>query len=401
MAVIGYYSMQAGSGTENMADDIKLSGNEPLLLDGKNWDALGKIDTLYVWNGSNKEYDKGFLEQMPRIAEAIKSGMNMVVFDRAIGNADPSTILPGPGLKYERYLSADADLTKPGEIALGGGPAPDVNDKTIDGGNYTTHGFVYTETLPKGATVLMTPMDGVEDRAVGFVYPYGAGQVQYYGVPMDFYNGLTYDYSNPWQNLAINTLSYSVMCLAEGTLVATAAGPRAVEALRVGDLVQTVDHGLQPLRWMAVAAAEVSMVEIPAGLLGNRQVLTVSAQHRILLGSGLCDMVFGADEVLIPARALVEAGLARTVPGCRLFNPLFDRHEIIVVAGGAPVESLLVTPETRAASGRAGRSAMARIADQQAARLTLTKAEAVVLLAWHARAQMPLWAEPDAELRRA
>lgn len=48
-------------------------------------------------------------------------------------------------------------------------------------------------------------------------------------------------------------LSFSgieVICFAEGTEIITAEGPVTVENLQVGDLVMTMDDGMQPLRWM-------------------------------------------------------------------------------------------------------------------------------------------------------
>lgn len=38
------------------------------------------------------------------------------------------------------------------------------------------------------------------------------------------------------------------VCFAEGTLIMTSQGPRAIETLRVGEFVFTCDHGPQPIR---------------------------------------------------------------------------------------------------------------------------------------------------------
>src|SRR5690606_23050660 len=42
-----------------------------------------------------------------------------------------------------------------------------------------------------------------------------------------------------------------IVCFTRGTLIDCADGARPVETLRVGDLVQTLDRGLQPIRWIA------------------------------------------------------------------------------------------------------------------------------------------------------
>ncbi|MDP2738649.1 MAG: Hint domain-containing protein, partial [Pseudorhodobacter sp.] len=40
-------------------------------------------------------------------------------------------------------------------------------------------------------------------------------------------------------------------CFTAGTLIATDVGEQPVESLAVGDLVWTLDAGLQPIRWIA------------------------------------------------------------------------------------------------------------------------------------------------------
>jgi hypothetical protein len=150
-------------------------------------------------------------------------------------------------------------------------------------------------------------------------------------------------------------------CFTAGTLIRTARGDVAVEALRVGDLVLTRDHGLQPLRWAGArrfGAAEIAMapqiapVRISAGALGPAmpaQDLVVSPQHRILVTGGLALRLAGAAEVLIAAKHLVGLpGVAVAPAGEPVWyhHILFDRHEI-VEANGAPAESLLLGPEAR------------------------------------------------------
>lgn len=147
-------------------------------------------------------------------------------------------------------------------------------------------------------------------------------------------------------------------CFAGGTLILTSKGPRAVETLRPGDLVQTRDNGLQPLLWSGHRALEQGDLDlapnqrpilIARSALGPGQPsrdLVVSPQHRILLKSPIVRRMFTKDEVLAPARLL--AGL----PGIRVLRPeagvtywhlLFARHEV-VLSEGAWTESLLPGP---------------------------------------------------------
>jgi len=388
--------MMDGAGTDAMADDIIAAGHTPVLLDGTNWDVIGQLDTLYVWNGDNQSYNQDFVTHMPQISAAIHAGMDMVVFDRAIGETDwqsgaqlnPAVILPGAsGLQVERYLSADVDLTNAGHGMIGGGPAPGVSDNSLDGGNYTTHGYALTDSLPPGATVLLTPQDGIDDQAVGFVYEFGAGLVQYYGIPLDYYDGIEDGWGNAWQSFAINTLVATTVCIEVSVRVQTDRGLRAIGLLQPGDLVATLDHGLQPVIWVDHDPIPRDLIELPIGSFGNAELLRLTPQHRVLLASPQAELAFGAAEVLIPAAALVRAGIARTGGRGRVCNLLLPRHEVILAAGGAPVESLLPTPAARRAIGRAGRQAAGVPSRQKTrpARDILSTTEAVGLLRWLAR----------------
>jgi hypothetical protein len=188
MANIGYYSMTAGQGEEGMRDDIIAAGHKPVLITEPDASQLAKLDALYVWNGSNKGYSAEFTNNMPAISDAVHGGMNMVMFDRAIGVANPRGVLPGTKLSHVRAKTRGADPTKAGEASVGNRAGGHIKDASIDGENYKTHGYVEAATLPSGATVLMTLDGGDESKAVGFVYDFGAGSVQFYGIPMDYYN---------------------------------------------------------------------------------------------------------------------------------------------------------------------------------------------------------------------
>lgn len=140
-----------------------------------------------------------------------------------------------------------------------------------------------------------------------------------------------------------------VPCLAEGTRVATPAGPRAVETLRPGDLVMTEDAGPQPVRVILrrrvdcrPAPDRLAPILIRAGALGRGPTadLIVSRQHRIL-------MRMGARDVLVPAAALTGMPGVRIMLGrdsVTYFNLALDRHEIIR-AEGALVETFLPGPQ--------------------------------------------------------
>jgi hypothetical protein len=136
-----------------------------------------------------------------------------------------------------------------------------------------------------------------------------------------------------------------VVCFARGTLIETDTGPLPIECLRAGDMVQTLDNDLQPIRWIgstvAVGRGKNVPIRIRAGALGNVRHLIVSPNHRVLVTGAKAQLLFGEDQVLVAAKHLVDGDLIREVPCDRVeyFHYLFDRHEI-VFAEACPAESL-------------------------------------------------------------
>jgi hypothetical protein len=377
MANIGYYSMTAGQGDSDMRDDIIAAGHNPVLITEPDASQLAGLDALYVWNGSNKGYNAVFTNNMSAISDAVHGGMNMVVFDRAIGVANPQDILPGTKLTHMRALTRGADLTEAGEGSVGHGAGGVITDASIDGGNYTTHGYVTAATLPAGATVLMTLDGGDESKAVGFVYDFGAGSVQFYGIPMDYYN----EKSQAWENFATNTLEFAAMCLGQGARVLTDQGYRPVESLVAGQLIWTQDHGMQPLRALVTSVAG-AVVLLPKGALGNRRALVLSSQHRICLRGAYVELFAGLTEAFAVASHLVGlVGLRKEErPGHLLYNLLFEKHEVIVVEG-ILLESLYLCLVTRMAMGKEARRATLNQNTMVLARPELPRATARAVVA--------------------
>jgi Ca2+-binding RTX toxin-like protein len=145
-----------------------------------------------------------------------------------------------------------------------------------------------------------------------------------------------------------------VPCFVEGAQIKTANGEVAVEDLKVGDLVQTLDHGLQELRWVghrhldAHELAEddnlrpIRICKTVIGAENGVLDLVVSPQHRILIASKVAERMFDSTEVLVAAKHLLAiegVDIAYDLEEVTYFHILFDHHEI-VYAGGTPSESL-------------------------------------------------------------
>ena len=137
-----------------------------------------------------------------------------------------------------------------------------------------------------------------------------------------------------------------VPCFTAGTLIDTPSGPRPVESLRPGDLVATLDDGLQPVRWVGqrrlglaelLADPGLQPVEIAADALAAgvpERAVQISPQHRVLFGGSDCELYFGTEEVLVPAIQMVgRAGIARRLQPVTYVHIMFDRHQIVRTHG--------------------------------------------------------------------
>ena len=119
----------------------------------------------------------------------------------------------------------------------------------------------------------------------------GAQGTDYYlAFTQPLVNGVTYTYS---QFSAVGNVNYAdltgqaVPCFTRGTLIKTDQGERPIEELAAGDMVLTMDHGYQPIRWIGsskrAATGDLAPILIRKGALGNDRDLRVSPQHRMLL----------------------------------------------------------------------------------------------------------------------
>jgi Ca2+-binding RTX toxin-like protein len=141
-------------------------------------------------------------------------------------------------------------------------------------------------------------------------------------------------------------IEHVVPCFTAGTLIETPLGPRAVEDLRPGDLVLTLDDGPQPVRWVGqrnlglaelVADPSLQPVEIGASALGAgvpARTIRVSPQHRVLFGGAVCELHFGTEEVLVPAIQLVgQRKISQRLSPVSYVHVMFDRHQIVQTHG--------------------------------------------------------------------
>ncbi|MBO6776606.1 MAG: Hint domain-containing protein [Marinibacterium sp.] len=148
------------------------------------------------------------------------------------------------------------------------------------------------------------------------------------------------------------TVEFSTVCFAPGTLIKTPSGAKKVETLKPGDYVATLDHGFQEIRWIqkdeeAIDGENSYPILINAGAVGvnlPETDLVVSSQHRILVGeAGQLEHIFKQPS-LVPAKGLITLPGIREMRGKKRvdwWHFALDCHEV-VEANGAQAESLLI-----------------------------------------------------------
>lgn len=238
-----------------------------------------------------------------------------------------------------------------------------------------------TVTYDNGASSIDLTGDGGSTDVV-FIQatPTGGGAARYFMAVDDSIGTLDNITSIETENLNFAPLGGDVMisldqdnlivvCFGAGTLIQTPTGKCAVEDLRIGDQIMTLDRGAQPIVWthtqrVSPNSPDKAPIRIERNAMGPQmpdRPLLVSPQHRMLLRSAIVARVMGTDEILVPAEKLIN------MPGIRAQNPRNDRaggdityvhlftgaHDIIF-ANGCPTETLL--PDKQAMLGLPARA---------------------------------------------
>lgn len=186
----------------------------------------------------------------------------------------------------------------------------------------------------------------------------------------------------------------NITCFTLGTKIISERGAMAIEDLTVGDRVWTMDAGLQPIAWIGratvPATGALAPIRIRAGAMDNTRDLLVSPQHRMMLDGWRVELHCAADEVLAPAKSLVNDDTIRRVEGgvVTYVHIAFERHQI-VIAEGIPSESFYPGAQALSALDTAARDEILALFPHWAcphmrpdlARPVLTTAEARTVVA--------------------
>lgn len=260
------------------------------------------------------------------------------------GNGDGTSTKSGDATtdtltSVERIIAAEA-AAENDEITITDGvlkgDVSNISDSAVGFFTSTVTGASYFFGGP-GEPTINEILSGSFDPGTGPIWPTGT-----YTITGGEEDGATIG-NTYFENF--ETANFEVVCFVRGARILTDRGEVGIEDLAPGDLVETMDHGLQPIRWIGSttvpATGDVAPVRISKGTLGATRDLWVSPQHRILLTGWKAEMYFGEPEVLAAAKSLVNDTTIRVCAGgtVQYFHMLFDNHEI-VFSNGVPSESL-------------------------------------------------------------
>ena len=176
---VGYFLNSASTSPEVPINTIGATA-----VNITNLNNLAGIDVLWILNGSNDNY--GLIAfGTASIAAFVQAGGVLTFNDRRVQEA--ASILPGAsGTVFSHSFGTNIDVVNAGTLVTSG-PGGAIDNTTLDGGNFSNHGFATAASLPAGAQAILN--NGTAGQIVDFFYPFGAGTVYYSTIPLDFYLG--------------------------------------------------------------------------------------------------------------------------------------------------------------------------------------------------------------------
>ncbi|WP_238368650.1 cadherin-like domain-containing protein, partial [Mesobacterium pallidum] len=211
---VGYYEMGTGQGANSQIASITAGGHTAVNILNLSAAELAGIDVLVIQNPSNGNYSSEFRTQLPVIHQAVEDGLVLVIHDRYVETAE--NILPGSEGFDIRRVTGNRDielLDDAHPIADGVGGV--VSDTSLDNGNSSSHGYAVAGSLPGTADLILSMAN--TGNIVTFAYEYGAGDVIYSSIPLDYYlaSNSTSAVNLGMRAYAANLIDYAANVLAE------------------------------------------------------------------------------------------------------------------------------------------------------------------------------------------
>ena len=338
---LDYMNNDFHQGATTRFGDVVLNGGETYTIQIRYWENLGQD----VLSGTISGADTGgvaedllttsMLGLPPEVPLNVEGGVegndvinggagNDVIAgnggdDTLTGGLDDDTLTGGDGNDTFVYNSSDGDDTIT-DFNTG-------NSGAITDGDQTNNDFLDLDPYYTDLFELRADQrdDGILNQSIGDFTdnPTLGGSITLTGVSDQ---DLTFDNVN-------------VACFAAETHIKTATGAKRIDKLTEGALIHTQDNGLQPVRWIGrckvPGSGPLAPVVFEKGAIGNHKRLMVSQEHRMLVTGWRAELFFGEQEVLVPAKLLVNDTTIRLqeVPQITYVHLLFDAHQLIVSEG--------------------------------------------------------------------
>ncbi|MCH2164789.1 MAG: choice-of-anchor L domain-containing protein [Marinovum sp.] len=295
---------------------------------------------LYIDNAStddtyNTEMD-GFTVTLTLKAPVTPGEENTIkigIADGGDGWYDSNLLIAGNSVQTSLVATDDSyDLQAGDELEL------DVlaNDSSSDGGTLTIT-KINGQSVTVGDTITLATGEELEltENGISLVAPDGDGSGE------TTTNTFTYEVTDEDGNTDVAFVQLTATpCFVAGSLVEAENGFVPVELVRPGMRMKTRDHGIRTVRWVGsvdrIAANDDAPIVFEEGVLGAYQRTAVSPNHRLLLTGPSLPIYFDTDEILVPAKFLIDIpGVKRSVThrAVRYVHILFDQHELIKCDG--------------------------------------------------------------------
>lgn len=185
--VVGYYT-DYNPGSTAPSGYITLVGDTPVQITDIGAANFGDYGKLFLLEPANGSPTAAFLGSAGDLADFVNGGGLLMLHSRNVAQGvDDNALLPGgAGITLVTFFGTNIDVNTPGTLVTNG-PFGTINNSTLDGGNWSFHGYALVGTLPAGAVSILS--DGDPNHSVAFYYPFGNGWVYYSTIPLDFYLG--------------------------------------------------------------------------------------------------------------------------------------------------------------------------------------------------------------------
>ena len=304
-------------------------------------------ENIYVDNSNdqfNTEMD-GFTITLTFVAPVNKGDINTIkigVADTADANYDTNLLIAG-GSVQSAFVAQDDEI----ELPAGATRTLDVLANDGDGTGTLTITHVNGIRVYAGDSLELDSGQIITLNDDGTLDIEGDGDVE-----TAYFNYTVEDDNGHSDTALVEINAVTPPCFTRGTMIRTLDGDCAVEDLRPGTAVMTLDNGPRKLLWVGrrkmTCDSRTTPIRFAKGVLGNHKDLLVSPQHRMLITGQFAQLLFGEDEVLVRAKDLVNDLTIRPASDqteVEYFHLLFSDHEILW-SDGALTESYQPGPET-------------------------------------------------------